>query len=154
MTTRLQCADNYEWDITNIEFAIRERVGDPRHFIGRVEELEYLDKWAGNIRHGVSRSLAFLGRRKIGKSLILERLYNIIYSEQHGLIPFYYEFREGKRRGMNHSPHFFSRLCHFMSTYFWTSRMISSFGSAPLYRCPKRPWIFIHSPTVCLALGL
>lgn len=37
--------------------------------------------------------------RKIGKSLILERLYNIIYSEQKGLIPFYYEFTEGMRSG-------------------------------------------------------
>jgi len=96
---RLQRADNYRWDVTGIEFAIKERVGNPQNFIGRVEELEYLYTWADNIQHGISRSLAFLGRRKIGKSLILERLYNIIYSEHKGLIPFYYEFREGMRSG-------------------------------------------------------
>ena len=31
--------------------------------------------------------------------MILERLYNIIYSENKGLIPFYYEFIEGERSG-------------------------------------------------------
>lgn len=90
---------NYRWDLTGIEFAIEERVGNPADFIGRVEELEYLYAWAQRIHRGISRSTAFLGRRKVGKSLILERLYNILYSEQQGLIPFYYEFKEGKRRG-------------------------------------------------------
>ncbi len=85
--------------VRGIDFAIKERVGKPENFIGRVEELEYLYTWAGNIQHEISRSLAFLGRRKIGKSLILERLYNIVYSEQKGLIPFYYEFGEGRRSG-------------------------------------------------------
>jgi hypothetical protein len=28
----------YRWDVTGITFAIPERVGDPRDFIGRVEE--------------------------------------------------------------------------------------------------------------------
>ncbi len=93
----LQRTDNYHWDLTGIEFAIKERVGQPEHFIGRAEELEYFYTWARNITNQISRSTAFLGRRKVGKSLILERLYNILYSEQQGLIPFYYEFREGER---------------------------------------------------------
>jgi hypothetical protein len=33
----------------------------------------------------------------VWEDLILERLYNIIYSEKKGLIPFYYEFSEGMR---------------------------------------------------------
>jgi len=61
--------------LEGIEFAIRERVGKPENFIGRVRELEFLYNWADNITNVVSRSIAFLGRRKIGKSLILERLY-------------------------------------------------------------------------------
>jgi hypothetical protein len=79
--------------------AIKERVGNPKNFIGRVEELTYLYTWAQNIKRQLSRSIAFLGRRKIGKSLMLERLYNILYSEHKGLIPFYYEFTEGERSG-------------------------------------------------------
>ncbi|MDM8532208.1 hypothetical protein QUF63_13630 [Anaerolineales bacterium HSG25] len=99
MKKLLQLSDDYRWNLENIEFAIKERVGEPQDFIGRVEELEYLYSWATRVKRGISRSVAFLGRRKVGKSLILERLYNILYSEQKGLIPFYYEFIEGKRSG-------------------------------------------------------
>ena len=62
-----------------IEFAIKERVGKPENFIGRVRELEFLYNWADNITNENSRSMAFLGRRKIGKSLILKRLYNTAF---------------------------------------------------------------------------
>ena len=82
MKKLLQLKEPSRWELEGIEFAINERVGNPENFIGRVGELEYLYKWATNIQQLISRSLAFLGRRKIGKSLILERLYNIIYSEQ------------------------------------------------------------------------
>jgi len=99
MKKLLRLDNQGRWDLDGIEFAIRERVGKPENFIGRVEEMEYLYTWADNVRNLISRSLAFLGRRKIGKSLILERLYNIIYSERKGLIPFYYEFTEGTRSG-------------------------------------------------------
>ncbi len=98
------------WDLDGIEFAIEERVGEPENFIGRVEEMEYLYTWADKIRKKISRSLAFLGRRKIGKSLILERLYNIIYSERKGLIPFYYEFTEGTRSGREFYHDFLTRF--------------------------------------------
>jgi AAA+ ATPase superfamily predicted ATPase len=83
-------------------------VGEPENFIGRIKELEFLYNWADNIRKKISRSIAFLGRRKIGKSLILERLY--IYSEKKGLIPFYYEFSEGKRTGKEFFEDFVSRF--------------------------------------------
>ncbi len=90
---------NYHWNLDGITFAIEERVGQPAHFIGRVEEMEYLYAWANRIPAGLSKSISFLGRRKVGKTLMLERLYNILYSEHKGLIPFYYEFTEGERSG-------------------------------------------------------
>ncbi len=99
MEKLLRPKENHHWNLEGIEFAIEERVGDPAMFIGRAKELDFLYKWAENIRKKISRSIAFLGRRKIGKSLVLERLYNILYSEQKGLIPFYYEFSEGRRTG-------------------------------------------------------
>ncbi|MDM8515875.1 hypothetical protein QUF76_06715 [Desulfobacterales bacterium HSG16] len=101
MKKLLQIDKDGRWNLDGIEFAIEERVGNPENFIGRVAELEYLYSWADNIKQLISRSVAFLGRRKIGKSLMLERLYNIIYSEHKGIIPFYYEFTEGIRSGKN-----------------------------------------------------
>jgi len=97
MKKLLRCNNHNRWELEGIEFAIKERAGQANYFIGRIEELEFLYNWADNIKNEISRSIAFLGRRKIGKSLILERLYNIIYSENKGLIPFYYEFYEGSR---------------------------------------------------------
>ena len=101
---------NNRWDLEGITFAIKERVGKPENFIGRIRELEFLYTWADNIRKEISRSVAFLGRRKIGKSLIIERLYNIIYSENKGLIPFYYEFTEGTRIGKKFYHDFLTRF--------------------------------------------
>jgi hypothetical protein len=99
MTNLLKIKDNYHWDIDEIEFAINERVGAPQNFIGRLEEMKYLYGWCKRIKDKLSSSMAFLGRRKIGKSLMMKRLYNIIYSEKDSLIPFYYEFQEGKVSG-------------------------------------------------------
>jgi hypothetical protein len=59
-------------DVTGIEFAIRERIGEPQDFIGRVEEMEYLYTWAGQVQRGISRSIAFLGRRKITENMVDE----------------------------------------------------------------------------------
>ncbi|ETR65941.1 MAG: hypothetical protein OMM_13488 [Candidatus Magnetoglobus multicellularis str. Araruama] len=101
MQKLLKLQKNNRWDLEGITFAIEERVGEPENFIGRIKELDFLYNWTDNIRKKLSRSIAFLGRRKIGKSLVLERLYNIIYSENKGLIPFYYEFTEGTRSGKN-----------------------------------------------------
>ncbi|MDM8524622.1 hypothetical protein QUF80_14735 [Desulfococcaceae bacterium HSG8] len=116
------------WELGGIEFAIRERVGKPHNLIGRVSELEYLYTWADNIRQEISRSVAFLGRRKIGKSLILERLYNIIYSEHKGLIPFYYEFTEGTRSGREFYHDFVTRF--YMQVVGYYTRDISWIRSA------------------------
>jgi hypothetical protein len=48
----------YRWDVTGIMFAIPERVGDPRDFIGQVEEIEYLYDWVAKIQRGLSKSTA------------------------------------------------------------------------------------------------
>ncbi|OQY43633.1 MAG: hypothetical protein B6242_14310 [Anaerolineaceae bacterium 4572_78] len=99
MKKLLQLGDNYHWNLEGIEFAIEERVGNPQNFIGRMREMEYLYGWTKRIQIKRGKSISFLGRRKVGKSLMLERLYNILYSEQRGLIPFFYEFSEGRRSG-------------------------------------------------------
>ncbi len=120
----LQPQENSRWGLEGIEFAIRERIGKPEQFIGRVEEMEYLYNWAHTITTtGLSRSIAFLGRRKVGKSLMLERLYNIIYSEQKGLIPFYYEFKEGERSAKDFYLDFIVRF--YMQVVGYYSRNIS-----------------------------
>ncbi|MCP4153091.1 MAG: hypothetical protein GY757_35495, partial [bacterium] len=41
-----------------------------------------------------SQSTAILARRKMGKTAIMERLFNITFAKNEGVIPFYYEIKE------------------------------------------------------------
>ncbi|MCU0286612.1 MAG: hypothetical protein MUF15_09450 [Acidobacteria bacterium] len=79
-----------------MEYLLEERIGDPVLFTGRKEELEYFLKWITGIKKKQSQSTALLARRKMGKTAILERLFNITFSNNNGIIPFYYEIKETK----------------------------------------------------------
>ena len=75
-------------------YALKERIGLPEMFYGREEELKYFLNWVDNLTRETSKSIAILSRRKKGKTAIAERLYNIIYSQNRNIIPFYYEIKE------------------------------------------------------------
>ncbi len=78
----------------NFVYAIEERLGDPALFVGRQEELEDHLRWAHKIEKKLSKSLAILGRRKSGKTAIMQRLYNILWNENGKIIPFYIEIQD------------------------------------------------------------
>jgi hypothetical protein len=77
-----------------MDYAKEERIGNPALFTGRKEELAYFLKWINNIKERKSQSTAVLARRKMGKTAILERLFNITFYKNDGVIPFYYEIKE------------------------------------------------------------
>lgn len=79
-----------------MEYALEERIGNPDLFVGRKEELAYFLKWINEIKERKSKSTAILARRKMGKTALLERLYNITFNLNNGVIPFYYEVKEIK----------------------------------------------------------
>lgn len=79
-----------------MDYALEERIGNPELFIGRKKELDYYLKWISNIKERKSKSTAILARRKMGKTALLERLYNITFYKNDGVIPFYYEFKENE----------------------------------------------------------
>ncbi len=79
-----------------MNYAKKERIGNPELFIGRKEDMAFFLNWINNIKKEMSRSTAILARRKIGKTAILERLYNITFDKNDGVIPFYYEIKEGQ----------------------------------------------------------
>lgn len=74
--------------------AIDERIGNLDLFYGRKRELEYLMTWVDDVPKKINKSLAILSRSKKGKTALVERLYNIVYSQKRNIIPFYYEIRE------------------------------------------------------------
>jgi hypothetical protein len=77
-----------------MDFALKERIGNPYLFTGRKEELAYFLKWIDDIKPEKSQSTAMLARRKMGKTALMERLFNITYYKNDGVIPFYYEIKE------------------------------------------------------------
>jgi hypothetical protein len=77
-----------------MDYAKEERIGDPALFTGRKEELAYFLKWINDIKERKSQSTAILARRKMGKTAIMERLFNITFYKNDGVIPFYYEIKE------------------------------------------------------------
>jgi hypothetical protein len=79
-----------------MDYALEERIGKPELFTGRNEELAYFLKWINDIKERKSQSTALLARRKMGKTAIIERLFNITFFKNDGVIPFYYEVREAK----------------------------------------------------------
>ena len=79
-----------------MEYALEERIGNPDLFTGRKEELAYFQKWINGIKERKSQSTALLARRKMGKTAIMERLFNITFYKNDGVIPFYYEIKEAK----------------------------------------------------------
>jgi hypothetical protein len=79
-----------------MEYALEERIGNPDLFTGRKKEMAFFLKWIDDIKEKKSKSTAMLARRKMGKSAVMERLFNIIYYKNDGVIPFYYEIKENK----------------------------------------------------------
>ncbi|MCP4157560.1 MAG: hypothetical protein GY757_58155 [bacterium] len=79
-----------------MEYALEERIGDPDLFTGRKEELGYYLNWIDDIKKRKSQSTAMLARRKMGKTALMERLFNITFHKNSRVIPFYFEIKETK----------------------------------------------------------
>jgi hypothetical protein len=90
-----------------MDYALKERIGKPELFTGREQELAYFLKWINDIKDEKSMSTAILARRKMGKTALLERLFNITFFKNDGVIPFYYEVKETKMWVVDFCKNFF-----------------------------------------------
>ncbi len=79
-----------------MDYALEERIGKPELFVGRKKELDFFLQWIDDIKEKKSQSTAILARRKMGKTALMERLFNITFFKNNGVIPFYYEIKEQK----------------------------------------------------------
>ena len=84
------------WYKNNMEYALKERIGRPVLFTGRKKELAFFLNWIDGIKKENSQSTALLARRKMGKTALMERLFNITFHRNDGVVPFYYEVKEIK----------------------------------------------------------
>jgi len=75
-------------------YALEERIGDPSLFCGRQQEMSLLMNWINRIKIKRAKSKAMLGRRKSGKTAIMERLFNILWNQNDRIVPFYFEVKD------------------------------------------------------------
>ncbi len=90
-----------------MDFALEERIGNPDLFTGRKKELDYFLEWISQIKERKSRCTALLARRKMGKTAVMERLFNIVFFKNDGVIPFYYEVKETEMWAVDFCQDFF-----------------------------------------------
>ncbi len=115
----------------DLTHALAEEIGDPDLFVGRKQELARLLKWAEGSKRRISLSTAILSRRKKGKTALLQRFFNILYTRNDPqLIPFYYRVPEEHLSKTVFAKVFYRRL---LSQYFafttrtpeWVNQVLS-----------------------------
>lgn len=79
-----------------MQYPLREKIGRPELFVGREQEFELLNHWLAKIPKELGKSKAILARRKSGKTCIVQRIFNRLWSENGPVIPFYFVFEESK----------------------------------------------------------
>ncbi|MCP4697721.1 MAG: hypothetical protein GY862_12845 [Gammaproteobacteria bacterium] len=111
-------------------YALRERIGDPSLFCGRREQLDLLLDWADKIPGEISKSRALPGRRKCGKTALMQRLFNILWNRNDKVIPLYVEVLDTERWLLDFSDTYFRT---FLSQYFsFKNRTLLSPDNKPL----------------------
>ncbi len=100
----------------NLTYALTEEIGDPDLFVGRRSEMARLMDWAGGTKRRISKSMGILSRRKKGKTALLQRFFNVLYSKNDPqLIPFYYRIPEERYHKPSFADAFYRCL---LSQYF------------------------------------
>lgn len=77
-----------------MQYPLQEQIGHPELFVGRKEEMAEFGQWLDRIPKQLSKSRAILARKKTGKTALIQRIFNQLWSANGSTIPFYYEFRE------------------------------------------------------------
>jgi GTPase SAR1 family protein len=77
-----------------MKYPLKERIGAFELFTNRQEELDYFDAWIRDIEKEAGLSTAIVSHRKVGKTALLQRLYNELFVRNGKVIPFFYEIKE------------------------------------------------------------
>lgn len=75
-----------------MRYPLQEKIGNPELLVGREKEFKDLDRWIAEIPEKLSWSRVILARRKSGKTAIVQRIFNRLWSENGEVIPFYFDY--------------------------------------------------------------
>ena len=79
-----------------MQYPLPERIGNPYLLTGREKEFDLFNRWTANIPKRLSKSRVILARRKSGKTAIVQRIFNQLWSENGPVIPFFFSIGEKK----------------------------------------------------------
>jgi hypothetical protein len=79
-----------------MQYPLPEKIGHPDLFVGWAPEFKRLNHWLANIPKLAAKSRAILARRKSGKTCLVQRIFNRLWSDNGPVIPFYFIFEEKK----------------------------------------------------------
>ncbi|MCP4108405.1 MAG: hypothetical protein GY749_23155, partial [Desulfobacteraceae bacterium] len=79
-----------------MQYPLPEKIGDPTLLVGREKEFALLNGWLELIPRRLGKSRVILARRKSGKTAIVQRIFNRLWTENGAVIPFYYNIPETK----------------------------------------------------------
>ena len=82
--------------IEQMQYPLKERIGDPNLFVERAVEAAEFHKWCAGMPKRISKSRVILARKKSGKTAFIQRLFNHLWSANGSVIPFYLEIVESK----------------------------------------------------------
>lgn len=95
----------------SIPIALKEEIGNPDLFVGRKKELDFFLDWALKTKKEASQSTAILAQRKKGKTALVQRLFNILYTmNDPQIIPLYLKIEEGNISMLKFSELFYRTL--------------------------------------------
>lgn len=77
-----------------MQYPLAEKIGVPELLVGRAREFDVFGKWLDNIPRRLSKSRVILARRKSGKTVFVQRLFNQVWNANGSVIPFYFDFAE------------------------------------------------------------
>ncbi len=113
-------------------YALEERIGEPSLFCGRKQEMKLLMEWVDMIPRKASISKALLGRRKSGKTAVMQRLFNILWNKHGPVIPLYFEVLRFDQWLLDFSDAYYRT---FLSQYL-------SFQTRTVLQQDNKPWEF------------
>ena len=78
-------------DKPKLILALEEDIGSPVLYTGREEDMALLLNWVDLVKQKGGRSQAILARKRRGKTALLQRFYNILYTRgDPKVIPFFF----------------------------------------------------------------
>ena len=79
-----------------MQYPLTEKIGEPELLVGRETEFRHFHKWLDNIPKKLSKSRVILARRKSGKTVFVQRIFNQLWNKNGDVIPFFFDVADTK----------------------------------------------------------